>query len=235
VKQEIPAIEKKAVLESNFRLAVSQQLVNYWKKEYAYKGEDHVVVPCTLNSNAFLRVPLENTENERKEGIVQLVYSGSSADWQSFQALDEAMFLLMQKQNNLNVILLAKTLPGSMKILTSFPGRVKQLWLKPEEVKTVLETCDYGWLVREASVTNEVASPVKFAEYLSAGLKVIISEGLGDYTSFVKQHEAGIIYHADDFPQLTSVGGEEKIRMKTLAHVNFSKEVYVEQYKKMLE
>jgi hypothetical protein len=236
VKKEIPAIEKKAVLESNFRLAVSQQLVNYWKKEYAYAGEDHVVVPCTLNTDAFLNsIQTESTNSEKQEGIVQLVYSGSSADWQSFHALDEAMFSLMQKQNNLHVILLAKTLPETMKIRTSFPGRVRVLWLNPGEVKAVLETCDYGWLVREPSVTNKVASPVKFAEYLSAGLKVIISEELGDYTTFVKQHDAGIVYRDADFPQLVTVSGEEKTRMKTLAHANFTKEVYVEHYKKMLE
>ncbi|MDQ3110648.1 MAG: hypothetical protein M3R17_12210 [Bacteroidota bacterium] len=233
VKLAIPGIEKQAVLESNFRLAVSEKLVKYWNREYNYRGKEHVVIPCTLNSTAFLRS--EKMGNKPSADFVQLVYSGSSADWQSFTALDDAMLLLMQKQNNLHIILLAKTLPDTMKIRTQFPQRVRQLWLKPEEVKSVLETCDYGWLVREASVTNAVASPVKFAEYLSAGLKVIISEGLGDYSEFVKKHDAGIIYHTDQFPLLNVVSQQEKVRMQTLALANFSKEIYMEQYKKMLE
>jgi hypothetical protein len=54
---------------------------------------------------------------------------------------------------------------------------------------------DYGILIREQSVTNQVASPVKFAEYLACGLQVLISEGIGDFTDFVKQQNCGKIFN----------------------------------------
>ena len=57
---------------------------------------------------------------------------------------------------------------------------------------------DYGYVFREQSVTNQVASPVKVAEYLSCGLKVLISENLGDYSSMIKENDLGRIID-DDF------------------------------------
>jgi glycosyltransferase involved in cell wall biosynthesis len=40
---------------------------------------------------------------------------------------------------------------------------------------------------------NNVASPVKFAEYISCGLIPIISPGVGDYSSLVMNEKIGIV------------------------------------------
>ena len=42
-------LEKEAVLSSDFQIAVSKQLVNYWKREFNYEKINHVIIPCTLN------------------------------------------------------------------------------------------------------------------------------------------------------------------------------------------
>lgn len=235
MKAEIFELEKQAVLNSDFRIAVSQQLVQYWKRSFEYSSADHVVIPCTLNAKTFVEKTSESAIAPDLQSPVTLVYSGGSADWQSFNALDKEMYQLLAAQNNLNVILLAKNLPAGMKIFSDFATRVKSMWLKPEEVKSVLDSCDYGWMVREKSVTNAVASPVKFAEYLSGGLKIIISEELGDYSEFVNQHHAGIIYNSNDVKPLEKVSQEEKMRMKELAKKNFMKENFTAHYKKLLQ
>lgn len=235
IKAEIFELEKEAVLNSDYRIAVSEQLVEYWKRSFSYSSSDHVVIPCTLNAKTFSEGKSVQEKSVELQSPVTLVYSGGSADWQSFQALDKAMHQLLSAQNDLNVILLAKDFPPGMRILIDFKTRVKTMWLKPEEVKGVLDACDYGWMVREKSVTNAVASPVKFAEYLSGGLKVIISEELGDYSEFVKQHNAGIIYSQHDIKVLEKIPQDEKVRMRNLAKVHFMKENYTAHYKKLLQ
>ncbi len=232
IKTEIEELEKQAVLNSDFRLAVSEHLVEYWRRTFRYTSANHVVIPCTLNSKSFSE---SNELHTEITDTVTLVYSGGAADWQSFAALDTAMYKLLAAQKNLDVILLAKDLPAEMKIIKDFSNRVKNFWLKPDEVKNVLESCDYGWLVREKSVTNAVASPVKFAEYLASGLKVIISEELGDYSEFVKQNDAGIIYSAADNRSLEKVTQQEKERMMLLAKKQFMKQNYISHYKKLLQ
>jgi hypothetical protein len=240
VKNEIAEVEKKAILGSDFRLAVSNELVNYWKKEFQYSGENHVVVPCTLNKKVFAEKNSSDKKSETrkklgaKEEDVLLVYSGSSAEWQSFESLDRSMYGLLEQQKNLHIILLAKPFSNPLKIQIDFADRVKQMWVKPNEVSEILQACDYGWLVREKSVTNLVASPVKFSEYLSSGLKIIISENLGDYSDFVKQHNAGILFSEKSKPELKPVFSEEKERMNQLAERYFSKQSQESNYRKLL-
>ena len=53
-------------------------------------------------------------------------------------------------------------------------------------------------LVRDDTVTNRVAAPTKFAEYLACGLRVVISKGLGDCSDFVEEHQCGAVVNDDD-------------------------------------
>lgn len=50
-----------------------------------------------------------------------------------------------------------------------------------EDVARYLMAGDVGLLLRDDTVTNHVASPVKFAEYLRCGLPVILTPYVGDY------------------------------------------------------
>lgn len=238
VKSEIAALEKRVVLESDFRLAVSEKLVQYWKNQFGYSGSQHVVIPCTLNSRSLNELKTAKGQNIRSEyGFtnedIVIVYSGSGAGWQSLQSLDDSLYESFRGNEKLNLLLLLKEIPAGFKLKQDFPERVKQTWLQAEKVLSVMAACDYGWLVREDSVTNQVASPVKFAEYISAGLKVILSKGLGDYPEFVKQHHAGIIF-PDEKMELVPVVAEEKKRIAALALSFFVKEKYREEYLKLL-
>jgi glycosyltransferase involved in cell wall biosynthesis len=57
----------------------------------------------------------------------------------------------------------------------------------PADVPRHLAAADAGLLLRASNVTNRVASPVKFGEYLAAGVPVIVSEGVGDYSAAVRR------------------------------------------------
>ncbi len=238
VKAEVEAIERRVVLECDARLAVTQELVNYWKERFGYSGNAHVVIPCTLNSRAFPSAPspermrLARAKMGLTDGDILLIYSGSAAGWQSLELADRLLLPLMEEHPHLHVLFLVKSMPA-MEAAKKYPGRVSSKWLKPAEVAATLEAGDYGWLVREESTTNKVASPVKFAEYLAAGLAVIISPGLGDYPAFVREHHAGMIADGQAL-KLKPVSIEEKMRLHRLAMGSFVKQVYREQYLKLL-
>ncbi|CAN5268824.1 hypothetical protein BH09BAC5_BH09BAC5_11360 [soil metagenome] len=240
IKRNIYEIEKAAVFKSDCRLAVSNALIGYWKKEFDFRDVCHIIVPCTLNEIFFCENESLNLQRNFRETMgfkedeIVLVYSGSSAEWQSFESMDLSIYNLLEKQKNIKVLLLAKPFKNPLKIQIDFPERVNQMWVKSDEVKDILKACDYGWLVRENSVTNLVASPVKFAEYLASGLKVVISETLGDYSEFVRIHKAGIVVSGDMKFSLSKISTEEKKAMNFLAKKYFSKSAYIEDYKKLL-
>src|ERR1017187_4086851 len=50
---KIDIVESKSVMKSDYRIAVSNHLIDYWKKEYGYNylQDECGVIPCTLSSD----------------------------------------------------------------------------------------------------------------------------------------------------------------------------------------
>ena len=216
-------IEKKAVLYSDYRLAVSHTLVNYWSKNFNYSKENYSVIPSTLN-----RLHLSNFKNIKRENLgykkndIIFVYSGSSSDWQSFSKIIFFMNNFFQRNNKYKLLILSNKTNELVESIKKFPNQISIKWFELSDVIQVLKICDYGLLIREESITNKVASPVKFAEYLFAGLKIIISPNVGDYSKFVVENNCGYLENKITLP-LRNVTLKEKKASKELALNNFSK------------
>lgn len=238
-KKNIDQLERKAVVQSDFRIAVTTHLIKYWIKNYDYSSTNHVVIPCTVNSsftienNSASATPTFRDQLGFTDNDVVFAYSGSTAGWQSFETLNSFISPLMKADTNYKIIFLAKSEKSIDQLKLQYPNQVAQKWVAHQEVTAILSACDYGILIREQSITNQVASPTKFAEYLSAGLPVIISANLGDYSDFVEKHHCGISLNnkvtSIDKPTL-----KEKERMKELVNLNFTKEANNDQYKTLL-
>ena len=65
-----------------------------------------------------------------------------------------------------------------------------------DRVPAYLAAGDGGLLLRERSLINEVASPVKFGEYLASGTPVIISDGIGDYSALTRRERVGLVLNS---------------------------------------
>jgi hypothetical protein len=115
------------------------------------------------------------------------------------------------------------------KLQSEFKNQVICKKVNHNKVPEYLIAADYGLLIREESITNKVASPVKFAEYLACGLKVIISENLGDYSEFIEKYNCGVLFK--NYLKETKVN---KINQRELANNYFIKSKYKELYKKIL-
>jgi hypothetical protein len=61
------------------------------------------------------------------------------------------------------------------------------------EVPVRLAGAHVGFLLRRSSPVNEVSSPTKFGEYLAAGLPVVMTDGIGDFTDLAMQENVGLI------------------------------------------
>lgn len=227
LKKEIGAIEKQALQASDALLAVSSKLTEWWLEHYHFTPKNYRVIPCTLSENFEPALPSEQEllDLRKKTGFnasdVVLVYSGSSAGWQSFSLVDDFLHQQMSANPNVKLIFLSSHPPKDSKTFKEFSNRIVAKWVEPAEVRNILLAADYGLLVRENSVTNQVASPVKFAEYLSCGLQVIISEQIGDFASFVQTHNCGILYDAGE--DLLPVPYSKKKLNHVLALMHFSK------------
>lgn len=203
LRSNIFELEKSAVLNSDFRISVSKKLVEYWQKNYGYISKEHLVINCTLDSKYFKEEIKfdDSTITELRLGLgfaredVILVYSGSTAPWQSFDLMYKSFKPFLKKDKKLKFIFLSRSTNDIKKFVAEFPDQVYNYYVDQKEVLDYLKIADYGILIREQSDTNRVAAPVKFAEYLYAGLKVIASENLGDYSEMIRVNELGSIFN----------------------------------------
>lgn len=227
LRKHIFDFEKNATNFSDFRISVSQKLVDYWREHYNYQSDKHVVINCTLhssysnfeiNENA---IQLKRTKLGFKKEDIILIYSGSTSPWQSFQLMYKSFKPFLEFNNNVKFIFLSKKTSEIDNLINEFPGQIYNYYVSENELLSYLQIGDYGVMIREQSNTNKVAAPVKFPEYLLAGLNVIISENLGDYTEFVKAHNCGLIF--SESMKLLNTTYKEKLNNYLLANENFSK------------
>jgi len=169
----------------------------------------------------------------RKE--VVLVYSGSTAGWQSFALLKELLIPLLEGQPHVRVLFLSKPDANNKALQEQFPGRVEVRWAKPAEVAGILAGCDHGLLIREDTITNRVASPTKFAEYLAAGLPILISAHIGDFSATVREHDLGTVWEAGAaLPELTRTDAARRTRMQAYAAQHLTKAAFDGAYRRIL-
>src|SRR6185312_6147009 len=72
------------------------------------------------------------------------------------------------------------------------PNRVTLLSVPQRQVPAFLSAADAGILLRAPSRMNRFSQPTKFAEYLAAGLPVIVANGTGVLDTIVETSGAGI-------------------------------------------
>ena len=241
MKRSIASWEKVAVNNADFRIAVSEELVKWWKEAYGYAASNHVVIPCTLQSSFQLETCFpEKISSLRKDAgfsdeDIILVYSGSTSGWQSFSSLETILGNILAISKNYKLIFLSKSDESIEKMKLQYPGQVSNQWLSHDKVQSLLNMCDYGVLYREQSITNKVAAPTKFAEYLSAGLPVLISEGIGDYSAFVKTHDCGFILQENSSITPVKTDAATRSKMITLVLNYYTKSANLSQYEKLIQ
>lgn len=241
IHDDVGKLERDAIVMSDFKLAVSNSLIDHWRSDYDYSSKNHVVIPCTLSDNNNEKevsekdlLDLKNDLNFKSTDIV-FVYSGSAADWQSMGLVDDFMMDSFSSNINIKLLILSRVNMKELKITKQFSDRIIQRWVKPNEVINYLKLSDYGILIREHSVTNMVASPTKFAEYLNAGLKVIISDKIGDFSKFIEVNRCGALYSFGlKMNNFEKTGKEERVINKELSLTFFSKNKYHNSYQKII-
>jgi hypothetical protein len=246
LRNNINRIESYVINNSDFRIAVSNQLVKYWEQNFNYVKGKEVVIPCTLDNKFFCDDTFnlsERTETIKSElGIkpndVVFVYAGSAAPWQSFELMDKILSPLVEKDERIKILFLSKENKDNTYFKQKYPNRVFIKWLEHKDVLSYLHCCDYGLLLREHSDTNKVASPVKFAEYLYAGLPVLITKNLGDFSKYVVENDCGFIVKEEytDWSLLKKIDVRTKEKCFLLSKKDFMKESEIndKSYKKLL-
>lgn len=174
--------EKTSVLESDHRIAVSEELVAWWKSEYGYASEKHSITPTTISTlHQNFDPAMHRKEWREKFGFttedIVMAFAGGKSDWQGMDFWLPHMHDWLGNMPNLKLLLLTPENPSIKEIRNKFPKRIVNTFVAHRDVLKALSAADYGILWRKRSTTNVVASPTKLSEYVQAGLTVISNHG----------------------------------------------------------
>ncbi len=162
---------------------VSTALKELLIKEMAAPSQTSVV-PCCINQ---ISADAKRFEIRKEWGIAEdeiaVVYSGSTATYQHLEDLTIPFLKkLAETEHKIRLVFLSSEQEKINKMLADAGIDINRVILRSypqNEVANALTACDAGILIRKPTLVNKVANPVKIAEYLAAGLPVIIEKGVG--------------------------------------------------------
>ena len=169
------------------------------------------IIPCVLSFSASPQDVEEARVKARKRlglrGRPCVIYLGGTSGWQlpaekvaAFAALRRMMpsaflLILTGDTKTFTELCLEAGLAADDFAITSCPHR---------EVAEVACAGDAALLLRADNIVNRVASPTKFAEYLSMGLPVVITDVLADFAGIVRDRDVGAVVPASNEPELVA-------------------------------
>lgn len=230
---------------------VSERMRIYFKEVLNNDFANAQVIPCAVAVDDSL-AEFEARDNLRaKLGLNErfvISYAGSAVPYQQprqmvalfnqiHQHMPSAFFLILTHSTEIFEDYLTK--------LSTSPQDYLVTALPHEQVLPWLQAADVGLLLRDDSLLNQVSSPTKFAEYLKAGLPVLLTLSAGDYAQIAQRENLGYLLDPNNLEVnqpllefLNQVREDRKAyaqRCRTYALQNLSWDHYGKQLAQLLE
>jgi glycosyltransferase involved in cell wall biosynthesis len=199
VFKELIAFRKEKIVfqKADHLLCVSARMSDWIKEKYG--RIDTSIIPCCADQNQFR--PDKNARLVLRAELCWsddspvVVYAGGVDYWQRPKDIATLLGKVKSFVPELKVLILSsfeKEFASYFK-LVNFP--LEDVYIRKVshiEVSKWLNVADLGIILRHDILLNNVASPIKIGEYLSTGLGVICTRGIGDYSYLISKFGAGL-------------------------------------------
>ena len=189
---------ERIVLNSKTVVCVSHAHKSFLESTYGREGRT-IVIPCCVEAG---KVRDQETEmgvsecipSRNQKGIV-LFYAGSASKWQMIDKIAEFYVAVRKTIPGVSLLMLISEKRLLDKVKGCFPPscrpNVSVYSVSHEQVARMAAGADIALLFRLDMTMNRIASPTKFAEYLMAGLPLLITPHVGDYSDLVESEHLG--------------------------------------------
>jgi glycosyltransferase involved in cell wall biosynthesis len=142
------------------------------------------VIPTCVDLDRF------SGRTERPGGR-QVVWSGSIGTWYRFDLAARVAAAL-----SLPLTVLTRDVSLGRQLLDGYPASVRSV--PPEQIPSELFAADIGLCLIVSAFSKIASAPTRFAEYLAAGMPVIVTPGVGDLETLVEDHGVGVVLRGED-------------------------------------
>lgn len=232
--------ERTCVTLADCTICVSQKMKDYFLRKYAIRKPDHlVVIPGVADSNLIFCDDKIRTAMRERLGLERkkvFLYSGRlDKEWQQPDQMFKMFSEISNQDEDYFFLVLTPDLEIAKDKFHHFgiaSSDYHAEYVSFDKLNDYLNASDYGVLLRQDLPINNQASPTKFAEYLIAGLRIVISQNVGDFSEFVKEHELGAVINNDKLQAVELLESLSKIsytrhQINQIGVKYFSKESYI--------
>lgn len=240
--------EKLMLTKSHKVICVSEALKEYYSQRFNLKTDKFIVFPGAADDHLFfldndVRKKFRKRMNLRDQDIL-IAYSGRlEMKWEIPNKIVEFFKDLHLKNSNFKLLLLTPDINIANELIeeSDIKDVSYALSVDLDEVNSYLNASDLGLLLREDVPMNNVASPTKFAEYLMAGLPIIISYGIYDFANVINKTGYGVVVsrletiYLEEYEKLKESLNIDKTEIAQYGLKNLSKKTYINKYIELLK
>lgn len=242
-------IEKKGIRNSYGINVVSTNLSNLVLQKYEKRAT--TVIPSCIEMEPYEFDNHLKRKARKKLGFLDtdivFVYSGGLSHYQQIPKMIQ-LWSKFVSDDNIKFLLATNEDPHSLRTklgdLANFGSKLTHVSVSSGEVPDVLKAANIGFLMRDNRELNRVASPVKFAEYLAAGLAVVTGHNVGDMSKQVSDNKLGVLIDTEDLTEAESTirlflkeyeldYDDFSFRARGFAASNYSWEIYKGGFRKL--
>lgn len=169
----------KIVKTNYFTSVVSSSLKEYLLEKYGFDSHTISVNPCLATEkfifNETARDKLRKKMRLSNNDILIVFSSGGDAPWQNNEVIKELA------DHDIKILNLSRKQINEENVINAF--------VSFEEMPKYLSAADIGFIWRNPSVVNRVASPVKFSEYVCCGLPILTNYNVNLIADYVRWNE----------------------------------------------
>lgn len=126
-----------------------------------------------------------------RPGGSHVVWCGSIGTWYRFD-----LAVPVAAAASLPLTVITPQVGQARELLGGYPAAVRAV--APNRVPGELFAGDVGLCLIASSYSKIASMPTRFAEYLAAGMPVVVTRGVGDLEELVVRHGVGVVLRGDD-------------------------------------
>ncbi len=157
-----------------------------------------IIAPCATDNSHFDKKEYEKNRQKYREkyglddSIPVFVYSGGVSQWQCIEETLQLFTRILEYIPNARLLFFSHRV-DYFKRLTNREEIILDSYA-PDELGNALCAADFAFLLREDCVTNNVAFPNKYLEYVKSGLKIITTPYLHEIADQINKFKIGFLY-----------------------------------------
>lgn len=178
-------IEYWALKCSSKILLVSEEMKKHLEKKYHCRLSNVFIMPCF---NELLKE--ENFKGKDKYVINDFLYVGGLSPWQRFEDIVRTYKIIEENVSNVRLIVYSRQKQEALDIIQKYGiKRYKVGYVEADQLSEEIKDVKFGFVIREDTIVNRVATPTKLSNYLSNGIIPIYSECLRDFHKYMGNQE----------------------------------------------